>query len=117
MKLRELVSADLARGYGLLHGKPVSSFSPCVVTPDELHSRQDQIGDGYGIPTPACVEAIRLLARHDGIVLDPTYTGKAMAGLIADVRAGALSPEETILFLHTGGVPAIFAHAESIVGA
>ena len=88
-----------------------------VVTPDELHSRQDQIGDGYGIPTPACVEAIRLLARHDGIVLDPTYTGKAMAGLIADVRAGALSPDETILFLHTGGVPAIFAHAEAVVGA
>jgi D-cysteine desulfhydrase/L-cysteate sulfo-lyase len=88
-----------------------------VLTPGELHSRQDQIGEGYGIPTPACVEAIRLLARHDGIVLDPTYTGKAMAGLIADVRAGAVAPDETIVFLHTGGVPAIFAHAEALLDA
>ena len=87
-----------------------------MIRPDEVSSRQDQIGDGYGIPTPACLEAIHLLARHDGIVLDPTYTAKAMAGLIADVRAGAIALNETIAFLHTGGVPAIFAHAEALLG-
>jgi D-cysteine desulfhydrase family pyridoxal phosphate-dependent enzyme len=77
----------------------------------ELATNQDHIGAGYGIPTQACLEAIRLLAQRDGVLLDPTYTAKAMAALIADVRSGAITPDETIVFLHTGGVPALFAHA------
>jgi 1-aminocyclopropane-1-carboxylate deaminase/D-cysteine desulfhydrase-like pyridoxal-dependent ACC family enzyme len=77
----------------------------------ELFTSQEHIGEGYGIPTPEGLEAIRLLALGDGILLDPTYTAKGMAALIADVRAGAIDPAETILFLHTGGVPALFAHA------
>ena len=60
---------------------------------------------------PGGLEAIRLLAVGDGVLLDPTYTAKAMAALIADVRSGAIAPDETIVFLHTGGVPALFAHA------
>ena len=72
---------------------------------------QQHIGEGYGIPTREGLEAIRLLAVGDGVLLDPTYTAKAMAALIADVRSGAIDPGETILFLHTGGVPAVFAHA------
>ena len=82
-----------------------------VVSPSELSTSQDHIGDGYGIPTPGGLEAIRLLATCDGVLLDPTYTAKAMAALIADVRSGAIRPDETIVFLHTGGVPALFAHA------
>jgi D-cysteine desulfhydrase family pyridoxal phosphate-dependent enzyme len=85
------------------------------VTPDELTTNQQHIGEGYGIPTPACLEAIRLLAEGDGVLLDPTYTAKAMAALIADVRAGDVRPDETIIFLHTGGVPALFAHAAAFV--
>ena len=85
--------------------------STVTVTPDELFTNQDYIGEGYGIPTPAGLEAIRLLAEGDGVLLDPTYTSKAMAALIADVRAGRIGPDETIVFLHTGGVPALFAHA------
>jgi D-cysteine desulfhydrase family pyridoxal phosphate-dependent enzyme len=81
------------------------------VDPAELTTNQDQIGDGYGIPTPQGLEAIRLLAQGDGVLLDPTYTAKAMAALIADVTNGAIGPDETIVFLHTGGVPALFAHA------
>jgi D-cysteine desulfhydrase family pyridoxal phosphate-dependent enzyme len=78
---------------------------------DELDTEQGHIGAGYGIPTAAGLEAIRLLARSEGILLDPTYTAKAMAALIADVRSGRLPPDETVVFLHTGGVPALFAHA------
>ncbi len=70
------------------------------------------IGPGYGIPTPEGVEAIRLVARTEGIFLDPTYTGKAMAGLIAEIRPGHILREETVVFLHTGGEPALFAHPE-----
>jgi D-cysteine desulfhydrase family pyridoxal phosphate-dependent enzyme len=83
-----------------------------ALRPDELTTRQGYIGDGYGVATPGGVEAIQLLARCDGVLLDPTYTAKAMAALIADVRAGAIEPDQTIVFLHTGGTPALFAHAE-----
>ncbi len=67
------------------------------------------VGGGYGIPTPASREAIELAARTEALFLDPTYTGKAMAGLIALVRAGTLTPDHTVLFWHTGGQVALFA--------
>jgi D-cysteine desulfhydrase len=72
----------------------------------EPRIRRDQIGDGYGVVTRACLDAIRLAARTEGLVLDPVYSGKAMAGLMA------LPPSElqarAIVFLATGGVPALF---------
>lgn len=74
----------------------------------EFVTDQAQIGDGYGLPTAAALEALVLVARTEALVLDPTYTAKAMAGLIADVRAGRIAPEDTIVFLHTGGSPALF---------
>jgi len=64
---------------------------------------------GYGILQPAEVEAIRLFARTEGILLDPVYTGRAAAGLIDLIRKGFFSPDETVLFWHTGGIPALFA--------
>jgi len=82
------------------------------VDPSELFTDQRFIGEGYGIPSAECVEAIKLLARHEAILLDPVYTGKAMACLIDDIRRGAIGANETVLFLHTGGAPALFAHAE-----
>jgi 1-aminocyclopropane-1-carboxylate deaminase/D-cysteine desulfhydrase-like pyridoxal-dependent ACC family enzyme len=85
-----------------------------VVAPAELTTNQDHIGEGYGIPTAEGLEAIRLLAVGDGVLLDPTYTAKAMAALIADVRSGAIAADETIVFLHTGGVPALFAHVGAL---
>jgi D-cysteine desulfhydrase family pyridoxal phosphate-dependent enzyme len=81
------------------------------VTPDDLFTDQSYIGAGYGIATDACVEAIHLLATTEGILLDPVYTAKAMACLIDHARRGQLDPESTVVFLHTGGVPALFAHA------
>jgi 1-aminocyclopropane-1-carboxylate deaminase/D-cysteine desulfhydrase-like pyridoxal-dependent ACC family enzyme len=82
-----------------------------AIQPDELSTDQGYVGEGYGIATPGGREAIRLLAERDGVLLDPTYTAKAMAALIADVRAGRVAPDATVVFLHTGGAPALFAHA------
>jgi D-cysteine desulfhydrase family pyridoxal phosphate-dependent enzyme len=74
----------------------------------DLFTDQGYIGDGYGIPTAEGMEAIRLLASTEAILLDPAYTSKAMAALIRHVRAGDIPPGETIVFLHTGGFPALF---------
>jgi L-cysteate sulfo-lyase len=67
------------------------------------------VGEGYGRPTAASREAIAMLARHEAIFLDPTYTAKAMAGLIARARGGEFSDGSTVLFWHTGGQVALFA--------
>ena len=72
------------------------------------------LGEGYGIPTPEGLAAIRLLARLEGLLLDPVYTGKAMAGLIAMIREGRFSDEQNVVFLHTGGWPALFAYEEEL---
>ncbi|HET9772672.1 MAG TPA: D-cysteine desulfhydrase family protein, partial [Acidimicrobiia bacterium] len=64
---------------------------------------------GYGKPTPECLEAIRAAARFEGLILDPVYTGKAMAGLIASIREGRFTDRQSVLFWHTGGAPALFA--------
>jgi D-cysteine desulfhydrase family pyridoxal phosphate-dependent enzyme len=66
------------------------------------------VGGGYGVPTVESTEALELTARREGILLDPVYTAKAMAGLIARLRAGAFAKDETVLFWHTGGQVAFF---------
>ena len=70
------------------------------------------VGPGYSLPTPEMVEAVRMLARLEGVLLDPVYTGKAMAGLIGLVRRGRLKAGEKVLFLHTGGSPALYAYQD-----
>lgn len=72
-----------------------------------------QRGPGYGIPTDAMLEAVRLLARTEGLLLDPVYSGKAFAGLIAAVRAGEYAPGEALLYVMTGGVPGLFAYRQA----
>lgn len=67
------------------------------------------VGEGYGIPTADSTEALTMVARSEGIVLDPVYTAKAMAGLIRHVREGRFSAGETVLFWHTGGQAGLFA--------
>jgi D-cysteine desulfhydrase len=66
------------------------------------------VGAGYGVPTKDSTEATELVARREGIVLDPVYTAKAMAGLLALVRSGDFSRDQRVLFWHTGGVPGYF---------
>ena len=66
----------------------------------------------YSVPNDAMIEAVRLMARTEGILLDPVYTGKIVAGLIGMVRNGAVGADETVLFLHTGGMPSLFAYED-----
>jgi len=73
----------------------------------------DYVGAGYSLPTDSMVEAVKLLARTEGILLDPVYSGKAMAGLIDLVRKDTFPKGSNILFLHTGGVPALYAYMDS----
>jgi len=73
----------------------------------------EYVGEGYSIPTQGMVEAVKLLARTEGILLDPVYTGKAMAGLIDLVRKGYFKKEDNVLFVHTGGSPALYAYTQT----
>ena len=65
---------------------------------------------GYGVLTEQEQEAIDLFAKHEGLLLDPVYTGRAAAGMINLIRNGFFKKDETVLFLHTGGQPALFAN-------
>ncbi|HEX7776058.1 MAG TPA: D-cysteine desulfhydrase family protein [Parvibaculum sp.] len=75
------------------------------------------MGARYGMPTPGMVEAVELVARTEAVLLDPVYTGKAMAGMIALIRRGAFAKDETLVFLHTGGMPGLFAYEEEFLAA
>lgn len=77
---------------------------------------EDYVGPGYSVPTPAMAEAVRMLARTEGILLDPVYTGKAMAGLIDLVRKGFFKKDSNVLFLHTGGSPALYVYQSYLLG-
>ncbi len=69
-----------------------------------------ELGDGYGIPTDAMFEAVRLVARTEGLLIDPVYGGKAFAGLLAGIRNGRFPKDEAVLFIMTGGLPSLFAY-------
>jgi len=80
---------------------------------EDIVNYGEYVGDGYGVPTAECISAIKLLAETEGILLDPVYSGKAMAGLINHVRMGRIGKDKTVIFLHTGGVPALFRHPDT----
>jgi 1-aminocyclopropane-1-carboxylate deaminase/D-cysteine desulfhydrase-like pyridoxal-dependent ACC family enzyme len=83
------------------------------LTAEDLILEDGVVGQGYGLPTPEMAEAVRLAASQEGLVLDPVYTGKAMAGFIAGVRAGHYRSGDVVIFLHTGGTPGLFAYPDS----
>ena len=83
-------------------------------TDKNLNLVDDYVGDGYGVIGSAEKEAIALTAQSEGILLDPVYTGRAMAGLIDMIRTGKLTKKEKVLFWHTGGAPSVFAYADSL---
>lgn len=99
-------------------GQPALLKKLETVTPESVRAAfiigDDQVGEGYGKPTAAGIEAISLLARSEGILTDPVYTGKALAGMVKDIKQGAYCPGESVIFLHTGGVPADFAYEEAL---
>jgi 1-aminocyclopropane-1-carboxylate deaminase/D-cysteine desulfhydrase-like pyridoxal-dependent ACC family enzyme len=88
---------------------------PHRVTAADVDIRDDYIGPGYGIMTPEGWEALALLATTEGILLDPVYTSKALAGLIDDVRRHRVPPDGCVVFIHTGGVPAVFAYRDELL--
>ena len=80
----------------------------------DIQNHDAYIGERYGVVTREGREALKLLAQTEGIILDPVYSSKALAGLIDHVRRGALTEENTVIFVHTGGMPALFAYADEL---
>jgi D-cysteine desulfhydrase len=94
-----------------LAGETLALLDPgAAIDEDDIVITGDQLGRGYGEPTEAMIEAVRLLARTEGLLLDPVYSGKAFAGLIAAIRSGAWAGEAAVLFIMTGGLPGLFAY-------
>jgi len=86
----------------------------CRLDENEVFNTEDYVGEGYGILTTEAIEMIKLMARTEGIFLDPVYTSKAMAGLRDHIRQGMLTNDDVVVFLHTGGTPALFAYANDL---
>lgn len=86
-----------------------------ALAPEQVVVDDRWIGPAYGVPTPACLEAMKLAARTEGIVVDPVYSGKGLSGLIGWVREGRFAPSDDVVFIHTGGTPAIFAMTQELV--
>jgi L-cysteate sulfo-lyase len=80
------------------------------VAESKITVRDQYVGEGYGIPTEGMLEAVQLCAQHEGILLDPVYAGKGMAGVIGMIRNGELTEDDTVVFIHTGGSAALFAY-------
>jgi len=117
--------AGLVRGFGARrvlgvhcgavadpHATVRALFPSHEPAPTDLRIRLDQVGAGYGKVTPEVVEALILAARTEGIVFDPVYTGRALAGLIAEVGDGHVDRESTVVLVHTGGLPGLFGSTE-----
>jgi 1-aminocyclopropane-1-carboxylate deaminase/D-cysteine desulfhydrase-like pyridoxal-dependent ACC family enzyme len=82
--------------------------------PNEIINSNAYYGDGYGYPTAAAVDAIKLVAQTEGVYLDPVYSSKAMAALVADCAAGRVEHGTEALFVHTGGSPALFHYRDQL---
>jgi len=83
---------------------------------DKIVVYDEYVGTGYGIPTTEGIEALKLVARKEGIILDPVYTSKAMAGLMDLISQNRFTPQESVIFLHSGGTASVFTYVEEISG-
>ena len=118
----KIIGIAAAEGKDMLMSKIVDSANQTAkflgldmaITPGDVEVYDDYLGEGYGIITRECEDAIRLVAQTEGIFLDPVYTGKAMAGLIDLIKKGRFKSTDTIVFIHTGGIPALFAYDKEI---
>ncbi|MDH3375566.1 MAG: D-cysteine desulfhydrase [Gammaproteobacteria bacterium] len=122
---RTVYAADFAI-VGISDGEPRAELESTVrrvagavgslldVTPhwERVEILDQYIGPGYGLPSDAMLEAVTLVARTEGLLLDPVYTGKAMAGLIDLVRSSRFGDDQTVVFLHTGGSAALSAYPD-----
>ncbi len=89
-------------------GLPAASVARADVV-----ANSDYVGEGYGIPTDAMIEAVRMTAELEAILLDPVYSGKGMAGLIALIRSGHFKKDENVVFIHTGGAVGLFGYRQA----
>lgn len=87
-------------------------LNPDLVAREKVVANSDYVGDGYGLPTNSMVEAVKMLAQFEGILLDPVYSGKGFAGLIDLIRKGHFKQGENVVFLHTGGSVSLFAYPQ-----
>jgi L-cysteate sulfo-lyase len=116
LEVQEKRVYDLARDTATLLGSGIE------VERGDVVANCDYVGAGYGIPTPGMIEAVRLLARLEGLLFDPVYSGKGLAGMIDLIEKGHFSSDEAIVFVHTGGSAALFAYrdafsSEALAGA
>jgi D-cysteine desulfhydrase len=123
-------SASLVKSYSVLSDRETSAArtlqltqeilallgSSATVQASDIVIDGSQLGDGYGLPTPAMREAVHLMARAEGLLLDPVYSGKAFAGLVADLRDGRFQRGDNVLFVMTGGAPGLYAYREAFQG-
>jgi D-cysteine desulfhydrase/L-cysteate sulfo-lyase len=120
--LRAVGAATVVRGFSV-HKPAVESASEVAelarevaavigaraILDGEVRADDSQLGEGYGVATAAGGAAIAMLARTEGLVLDPVYTAKAMAGMLAMIRRGDFAIDDAVVFVHTGGTPVLFA--------
>lgn len=97
---------------GTVHGLLTAMRPDREVDKSQLRVDRDQVGEGYEHVSGSTRAALTLAARCEGLALDPTYTARAMAGLVAAVRSGSISPGDRTVFLHSGGLPGLFAHED-----
>lgn len=84
-----------------------------IVQREDVFADCDYVGAGYGLPTPGMLEAVKLLAETEGLLFDPVYTGKGLAGLLDWVRRGKFKSTDKVIFLHTGGSAALFGYSNA----
>jgi 1-aminocyclopropane-1-carboxylate deaminase/D-cysteine desulfhydrase-like pyridoxal-dependent ACC family enzyme len=85
------------------------------LTSEDIEVHDEYVGEDYGIPTPAGMAALQLAARTEGLILEPVYTAKTLSALIDQVQQGRIGPDDTVVFVHTGGLPITFAYSEEIM--
>ena len=81
---------------------------------DMINNDNSYVGENYGVPTPAGIEAMKLIAKKEGIILDPVYTSKAFSAILDYVKKGIIKKNQNVIFIFTGGGPAVFAYNEEI---
>ena len=89
--------------------------TPGVVQREDVVANCDYVGEGYGLPTRKMNEAVMLAARLEGLLFDPVYSGKGLAGMIDLVRKGQFADDKNIVFIHTGGVAGLFGYSDQLV--
>lgn len=86
---------------------------PNTVSRNKVVANSDYVGDGYGIPTASMIEAVKMMAQDEAILMDPVYSGKGLAGLLDLIRQGAFKKGENVVFLHTGGSAGLFGYLDA----